>query len=386
MAHHDTIRPFAATLLILATACSTPPPPPPPDGRFKAGPSGTSRARGPLAPLEGEGGKLALDILDLRGTGEAALVRCPCPGAPHRLLVDAGAADAVEKSGEARFQKALAALLPPGESIDVLLVTHEDPAHLGGVPWLLETYRVGMYVDNGRAAKNDASWLRAEEALAAFPPAHYLNVRREGEPVVEVDFCPRADVTAEVLRPAGFGHTRFADEASLVVRVVHGDAVAVLAGDAGREEEEALLRDPLLTAKLACDLLKVGNGGDRASSTPAFLAASHPRVAAIACPPAGVGRNRQLGHPQKVVLDRLAKHVQDRPGGKVTLRVCDDTAPPPAETDELGEPMPEPEGVTMDIDWAGAWRDVEVDRAVWLTAGMGDLRFESDGRRFGLAE
>ena len=382
MRHTAHPRSIATGLLLLA-ACASPPAITPPDGRFKAE---GSRPRPPLVAAEGEGGKLTIDLFDLAGTGEAVLVRCPCPGAPHRLLIDAGAADAVDKGGEARFQKALGALIPAGESIDVALVSHEDPAHLGGVPWLLETYRVGMYVDNGRTARNDATWNRAEEALRAFPPPYYVNVRREGGPVVEVDFCPRTDVTAEVLRPAGFGHTRFADEASLIVRVVHGEAVALLTGDAGREQEESLLRDPLLTERLRCDLLKVGNGGDRASSTPAFLAAAQPRIAAIACPPAGVGKNRQLGHPTKVVLDRLAKHLQDRPGGKVTLRVCDDTAPPPAQTDELGEPIPEPEGVTMDIDWAGTWRDVEIDRAVWLTAGMDDLRFESDGRRFGLAE
>jgi beta-lactamase superfamily II metal-dependent hydrolase len=353
-------------------------PQPAPDGRFKAA---ESRPRGPLAPPAEAGppGRLRLEVLDLAGVGEATLVRCPCPGAGHWLLVDAGGPD--EAGGAERFQRALAARLPAGERLEVLVVTHEDPAHLGGAAAVLAAHPVGLYVDNGRAAAGDPTWRAAEEALAARPPEHYLNVRREGQAVLDIDFCPRPDVGAEVLRQAGFGQTRFADEASVVVRVVHGQAVAVLMGDAGRDQEEALLRQPELLPRLRCDLLRVGNGGDRGSSTAAFLEVARPRLAAIACPPPAQGVNKHLGLPKKAVLDRLAPWLEPRPGGPGEVRVCDDEASPPAETDELGDPIEE-EALVVEAGWVGSWTTLSVEEAVWITAGTGDLRFESDGVRF----
>lgn len=370
---------LALPALLACAGCGGPAPSPEDDGRFKATPV---RPRPPLQPLaEAPPGRLQVEVFDLGGRGEAALVRCPCPGGPHRLLIDAGAAESAEVGGEERFRRALEARLPAGQGLDVLVVTHEDPAHLGGVPWLLGRGPVGLYVDNGRTARGDAVWEACEQALAEHPPAWYLDVRRAGGSVLDVDFCPRADVGAEVLRFPGFGHSRFADEASVIVRVVHGEAVALFMGDAGREEEQALLRQPDVRARLRCDLLKAGNGGDRSSSTAELLEVARPRLAAIACPPPAQGLNRHLGHPHKVVLDRLGRSLDPRPGGAVTVRACDDEAAPPPATDELGDPI-EVEGMIAEDDWSGAWVPVSLERGVWLTAGGGDLRFESDGMRF----
>lgn len=382
--HHTANGPWTPTLMMMALlalggpGCGGPDPQPEDDGRFKPA---ISRPRGPLTPTPGTGGALTLRVLDLQGPGEATLVRCPCPGDGHWLVIDAGASDARGAGSEERFRRQLAAQLPAGARIEVLVATHEDPSHVGNLAWLLETHPVGLFVDNGRAAPRDPSWAAAEEALAAHPPAHYLNVRREGQAVLDIDFCPRTDVQAEVLRAPGFGQTRFADEASVVVRVVHGQAVALLMADAGREEEDALLRQPELRARLACDLLRVGNGGDRGGSTPSFLEAARPRLAAIACPPPAQGLNRMLGHPRKVVLDRLAPFLAARPEGPGELKVCDDEVEPPPMTDEFGEPI-EGEELNPEAAYVGAWVTVPVDRLVWATAGKGDLVFVSDGERF----
>lgn len=376
---------MSSLLCLVAWGCGGPEPAPAEDdGRFKAA---HSRPRGPLAPLSDAppGGRLRLTVLDLGGPGEATLVRCPCPGPGHHLLVDSGAADTLGTGSQVRFQRTLGAHLPEGARLEVLVSTHEDAAHLGGVPWLLEAHPVDLYVDNGRAAPQDPVWSAAEAALEARPPAHYLNVRRAGEAVLDIDFCPRPDVSAEVLRAPGFGHTRFADEASVIVRVVHGQAVALLMGDAGREEESALLRQPELRERLGCDLLRVGNGGDRGSSTPELLEAARPRLAAIACPPPAQGLNKLLGHPRKVTFDRLAAHLAPRPGGALELRMCDDEASPPPMTDELGDPI-ESDSLETEAGWTGLWVTLPVERAVWITAGRGDLRFESDGERFSPAE
>jgi competence protein ComEC len=65
-------------------------------------------------------------------------------------------------------------------------------------------------------------------------------------------------------------------------------------GDAGEASEARLLATDVLHA----DVVKVGHHGSRYASTPAFVAAVHPRVAVIS-----VGRHNTFGHPAESTLE-----------------------------------------------------------------------------------
>jgi competence protein ComEC len=107
-------------------------------------------------------------------------------------------------------------------------------------------------------------------------------------------------VTVEVLAPCpGVAPDASANDSSLVLRLTYGRRAALLVGDAEHEEEQALLA--LAPGSLRADLLKVGHHGSRTSSSPPFLAAVRPALAAIS---AGV-RNR-FGHPHPHALAALA--------------------------------------------------------------------------------
>jgi competence protein ComEC len=118
------------------------------------------------------------------------------------------------------------------------------------------------------------------------------------------DLCgaPRAagGATIEVLAPCpSYEPDASANDSSLVLRISFGARAALLVGDAEQEEERALLaREP---GSVRADFLKVGHHGSRTSSSPAFLGAVRPAVAAIS---AGV-RNR-FGHPHPRTLAALS--------------------------------------------------------------------------------
>jgi len=89
-----------------------------------------------------------------------------------------------------------------------------------------------------------------------------------------------------------------ANLASTVLLVRLGHISLLLTGDAESPEEAWLLAH--WPAALHADVLKVAHHGSRTSTSDAFLAAVHPRLALVS-----VGANNSYGHPDGDVLERL---------------------------------------------------------------------------------
>jgi competence protein ComEC len=176
-----------------------------------------------------------------------------------------------------------------------MVLSHPHPDHFGGLASTLPHVEVGELWDSGQGEDLGAGPTYA--ALLAGARARGIPIRRPR------DLCgaPReaGGVTIEVLAPCpGYAPDASANDSSLVLRLSYGARTALLVGDAEHEEERALLS--LAPGSLRADLLKVGHHGSRTSSSPAFLAAVRPALAAIS---AGV-RNR-FGHPHPHTLAAL---------------------------------------------------------------------------------
>lgn len=134
--------------------------------------------------------------------------------------------------------------------------------------------------------------LRARKVPVVRPASFCGTVRRFGGVAIDVLApCP------EVVPYAN------PNDNSIVVRVRLGQRAALLVGDAGHAEEQALLERA--RGSLAADFLKVGHHGSRSSSSPAFLDAVGASIAAISC---GV-RNR-FGHPHPEVVEALSARAR----------------------------------------------------------------------------
>ncbi|NRA08510.1 MAG: DNA internalization-related competence protein ComEC/Rec2 [Myxococcales bacterium] len=222
-------------------------------------------------------------VLDV-GQGDAVLVQ----GSQAALLVDAGGALAERwDRGERDVLPALAAL---GVSrLDLVVASHGDLDHRGGLPAVLRGIEVGrVWLPLGRGDSPDF------EALRAVARRHGIPVEERGAGSPSQQF---GDLHVSPLWPPPSYEAASRNDASLVVRVERGPRSLLLPGDLEARGEAALLASD---APLAAEVLLVPHHGSRSSSTPAFLAAVGARLAVISAPCVG-----RFPTPHAEVLTRL---------------------------------------------------------------------------------
>jgi competence protein ComEC len=225
-------------------------------------------------------GRLHVYALDV-GQGDALLLRTP---QGHVILVDGGPDPVLlaTRIGEA---------LPFWErDIDLLLVTHDDSDHIGGLAPLLQRYRVARVLRAGEPASGEVS-LALQDSLAAAG----LSPQRVGRGT-EITL---GECMLSVLHPGPrVVHNAPADnDASMVIRVQQGRFAMLLTGDIGETTEGTLLASDLPLEAIA---LKVSHHGSPSSSTMSFLEAVTPQLAVIS-----VGQDNRYGHPDAAVIQRL---------------------------------------------------------------------------------
>lgn len=238
-------------------------------------------------------GSLAVTAIDV-GQGDALLVTT---ASGHRMLVDTG-----------RDGRAATWLQDHGiEALDLLVVTHADADHSGGLDDVLTRVDVStVWVAVRPDGQPEPPWPGNESTLDSPPPAD--RALPEGSVAVRAGMqAMLGSAVVEVLGPPG-GHELVSTEGgrndrSVIVRVREDDRVALLPGDA----EVAAQRWVLGTGVgLETGLLVVPHHG-AATSDPAFLHATRTVEAIIS-----VGVGNDYGHPRDEVLevlDTMGTHV-----------------------------------------------------------------------------
>lgn len=225
-------------------------------------------------------GRLHVAFLDV-GQGDAVLITTP---GGRRVLVDGGRDPDV-------LMTHLGRALPFWQRrIDVLVLTHPDMDHLGGLLGLPSRYRVGHLVppDGQVPAAWREQWAAVEASAAATVAA------RAGTRIAFSD-----GVVLEVLYPfeSGCAFDGGDNDCSTVMSLNYGQATVLLTGDIERPAEMHLLeRAPPGRAWL----LKVAHHGSGRCTGDEFLDQVAPGLAVVS-----VGQNR-YDHPGPEVLARLA--------------------------------------------------------------------------------
>ncbi len=234
------------------------------------------------ALLREERAVLKVSFLDV-GQGDAIFIEAP---SGITMLVDGGKGKAV--------LRALGEILPwYDRSIDVVVATHPDADHIGGLPEILARYEVAHLLLSSvqDIEGSDATALEAAYTEAAISP----RIAYRGD-IIDLG----GGAYAEVLFPDRSVPAIETNTGAIVLRVVYGETAFLLSSDVPQNIERYLA---LLDQKnLKADVLKVGHHGSRTSSAPIFLGYVEPRFGVVSR-----GCGNSYGHPHEEVVALFAR-------------------------------------------------------------------------------
>ena len=228
---------------------------------------------------ETKGNLLKVSFLDV-GQGDAIFIESPIG---NQLLIDGGP--------DKTILNALGRVMPfYDKTIDVVLVTHPDQDHIGGIPEVLKNYTVGEYISSGATSSTGTS-LELQNDLEKF------NVKKEiaraGE-IIDLGGGAILKILYPETDPKGTDTNKY----SVVAKLYYGDSTFLFTGDAPTDVEQYLAMTD--GKELKSDVLKVAHHGSKNSLSPEFLSAVAPEYSVISA-----GKDNSFGHPHKEILDFL---------------------------------------------------------------------------------
>lgn len=230
-----------------------------------------------------QAGTLTVSWLDV-GQGDAAVIQC----GGQSMLIDGGKP---EKSSYI-----YAWLQQHGLSyLDVIVATHVDADHIGGLSGALNYASVGTAycpVTTGTT-----------ETFQSFVKYLAQRGKQITVPTAGETFA-LGGAQVQILGP--LHRAEDSNDNSIVLKVSFGATSFLFTGDAERAEEQDLLNAGV---NLQSTVLKVGHHGSDTSTSYPFLRAVAPQYAVIS-----VGAGNSYGHPTEAVLSRL------RDAGVTTFR------------------------------------------------------------------
>ena len=230
-----------------------------------------------------QAGTLTVTWLDV-GQGDAAVIQC----GGQSMLIDGGKP---EKSSYI-----YAWLQQHGLSyLDVIVATHVDADHIGGLSGALN------YASVGTAYCPETTG--TTETFQSFVKYLAQRGKQITVPTAGETFA-LGGAQIQILGP--LHRAEDSNDNSIVLKVSFGATSFLFTGDAERAEEQDLLNSGV---NLQSTVLKVGHHGSDTSTSYPFLRAVAPQYAVIS-----VGAGNSYGHPTEAVLSRL------RDAGVTTFR------------------------------------------------------------------
>ncbi|MEX0877244.1 MAG: ComEC/Rec2 family competence protein [Candidatus Spechtbacterales bacterium] len=231
-----------------------------------------------LAYISIPSGALEVHFLDV-GQGDAVFIETP---SGRQILIDSGRPDSP-------ILERLSNYMPfYDRDIDIVVATHMDADHIGGLVHVLENFEVDMMLVNSGDFTKPLS-----EKL--FKIAKEKNI-----PIIQAGVGDKFTLDEEVfmytLHPSSGFLNKDENEASLVFKLVYKNDSFLFTADIGKVAEYTLAQSGI---DISADVLKVGHHGSNTSSVKYFLDKVGAKLAVIQ-----VGENN-YGHPHPAVLRRL---------------------------------------------------------------------------------
>jgi competence protein ComEC len=210
------------------------------------------------------------------GQGDSIYIKTPNG---DDIIIDGGNRDGNDIVAYLKKQKV--------NDIEVMISTHPDADHMGGLDEVLKAYKVKSVY----APKVANTTQVYKDFLSA--------VKREGVKIKTAQkgvALPLKGVTASFIAPVKAYSSSDLNDWSAVLKLTYGKKSFLFTGDAETKSETDMINSK---QALHVDVLKVGHHGAKTSTSAAFLKVVKPTFAVIS-----VGKN-SYGHPTSDVLSRL---------------------------------------------------------------------------------
>lgn len=224
---------------------------------------------------------LELHFIDV-GQGDSTLILTPDG---YAMLIDAG--DNSQGKNVVSYIQSLGI-----NKIDVLIGTHPDADHIGGVDDVINSFEIGAFY----MPKTTHDTKTFEDVLLAAKSKGLKIKTAESDKII--DFDP--ETKAVFLSPQNKNYSNN-NAYSAVVQITYGSNKFLLTGDAEKENEKEMIKK--YGKSLKSDLIKLAHHGSATSNTPEFLNIVDPDVAVVSC-----AYKNKYSHPHSEILKYLKEN------------------------------------------------------------------------------
>lgn len=218
-----------------------------------------------------------VEFIDV-GQGDCVLIQCD----GHYMMIDGGPSNASSVVYTKLKNKGV-------ETIDLMVATHPDDDHIGGLSGALNYSGVDIVLSP--VTTHDTKTFNSLSKYVA-KQGKTFTIPKAG------DIFTLGSSRINIIGP--INSSSDSNNQSIVLKVTYGSTSFVFTGDAEEEEEESSIIKKF--KGLECDVLKVAHHGSNSSTSNAWLKATKPTYAVIS-----VGKN-SYGHPAQNTIDKLASN------------------------------------------------------------------------------
>lgn len=220
-------------------------------------------------------------------------------GQGSSILVQSESKNTLIDTGDEKYYDKLDSFLSNNQinSIDQIVLTHNDPDHIGNVDRLIKTRKVGTVIQSKYGYKKNASTKDVKELNAAVSKYHTKTVRvKKGN---KIDFG--CGMKGEVLSP--WKNYKKVNQTSLVIKMVYGKYSYLFTGDIYSSNEKELIKK----YNVKSTVLQIPHHGSYTSSSEQFLKKVGAKYAVISC-----GKNNPYHHPRPEAMKRIKKYISNK--------------------------------------------------------------------------